>query len=429
MTDPQLSDLKLRLNIIDVIGRRIPLKRKGKEHVGYCPFHNEKSPSFTVSFTKQIYKCFGCGVSGDSIAFVQAYERKDFKEAIEMLAAEVGMNIESGTHIPVRWDPIPRQAPERTAKVIDPALVRRSMQKYEQQPLFRWFCERFGYHAALSVFQMYYVGTASKRKDGTDLAPDEYGTIFWQLDYNGNPAMAQMIRYKGFNRDKDVPPIRLYKQDDGYAGCFFGEHLLGLVHRSGVQPLVCIVESEKSAMICSMYLPTMDTARGERECVWLASVGSNGMTDEKIRVLAGCDVVLFPDFKWMNRVQWGLVPMERGEDGKPLEGGAVDESYKSVKDRILAAGAAHVNVFDTCPGRVDGGDIADHLIGEARRVAYDRWKRPSVVNRMLVFGMPGHTEWLVGRMREEWPLVGELMDRLNLVCEKVERATETYPAA
>ena len=89
-----VDEIKSRCNIVDVVGRVVPLKKAGSNYKGVCPFHNEKTPSFVVSETKQIYTCFGCGASGDLINFVERYYSLDFRGAVEMLAKEYGINLE-----------------------------------------------------------------------------------------------------------------------------------------------------------------------------------------------------------------------------------------------------------------------------------------------------------------------------------------------
>jgi len=88
------EEIKDRCNIVDVIGRVVPLKKAGSNYKGVCPFHNEKTPSFVVSETKQIFTCFGCGATGDVLAFVKRYYNLDFRGAVEMLAKEYGISLE-----------------------------------------------------------------------------------------------------------------------------------------------------------------------------------------------------------------------------------------------------------------------------------------------------------------------------------------------
>jgi DNA primase len=88
-----IDELLARTDIIDVIDARVPLKRAGSNHVACCPFHTEKSPSFTVSQSKQFYHCFGCGVHGTAIGFLMEYDRLSFPESVEALAHLAGMEV------------------------------------------------------------------------------------------------------------------------------------------------------------------------------------------------------------------------------------------------------------------------------------------------------------------------------------------------
>ncbi len=89
-----VDEIKSRCDIVDVVGRVVSLKKAGNNYKGICPFHNEKTPSFVVSETKQIYTCFGCGATGDVINFAERYYALDFKGAVEMLAKEYGISLE-----------------------------------------------------------------------------------------------------------------------------------------------------------------------------------------------------------------------------------------------------------------------------------------------------------------------------------------------
>ncbi len=87
------EELKAQLNIVDIIGREVKLKKSGSNYMGLCPFHSEKTPSFSVNESKQFYHCFGCGKSGDVIGFVQEYYKLPFVEAVEKLASENGIKL------------------------------------------------------------------------------------------------------------------------------------------------------------------------------------------------------------------------------------------------------------------------------------------------------------------------------------------------
>lgn len=88
-----IDDLIIRIDIVDFINSYVPLKKSGNNHVACCPFHKEKTPSFSVTQDKQFYHCFGCGVGGNIISFLMAYNNLSFVEAIEDLASFAGVNI------------------------------------------------------------------------------------------------------------------------------------------------------------------------------------------------------------------------------------------------------------------------------------------------------------------------------------------------
>ena len=88
-----IQGLLNRVDIVDVIERHVPLKKAGANYIACCPFHGEKTPSFTVSPTKQFYHCFGCGVHGSAVGFMMEYIGMDFVEAINDLASRVGMQV------------------------------------------------------------------------------------------------------------------------------------------------------------------------------------------------------------------------------------------------------------------------------------------------------------------------------------------------
>lgn len=90
-----VEEIKKKLDIVEVINRMLPLKKRGRHYVACCPFHQEKTPSFTVSPEMQIFKCFGCGKSGDVFNFYQEFNRTDFREALEELAKIAGIKLKN----------------------------------------------------------------------------------------------------------------------------------------------------------------------------------------------------------------------------------------------------------------------------------------------------------------------------------------------
>ena len=101
-----INDLVDRADIVEVIGRRVALKKAGGEFKACCPFHDEKTPSFTVVPNRGFYHCFGCGAHGTAIGFLMAFEHMEFVEAVESLAGTMGVEV-------------PRQDSERPAQRYD----------------------------------------------------------------------------------------------------------------------------------------------------------------------------------------------------------------------------------------------------------------------------------------------------------------------
>lgn len=89
-----IQQILARIDILDVVGEFVKLKKRGSNYLGLCPFHNEKTPSFTVSPSKEIYKCFGCGKSGNSISFIMEHEKYSYVDALKWLARKYGIEVE-----------------------------------------------------------------------------------------------------------------------------------------------------------------------------------------------------------------------------------------------------------------------------------------------------------------------------------------------
>ena len=98
--DSFIQELLARVDIVDVVERYVQLKKAGANYQACCPFHSEKTPSFTVSPTKQFFHCFGCGAHGSAIGFVMQYAGLGFVDAVEELANSLGMPVprEVGAH-------------------------------------------------------------------------------------------------------------------------------------------------------------------------------------------------------------------------------------------------------------------------------------------------------------------------------------------
>jgi DNA primase len=121
------QDLLNRVDIVDVVSRYVQLKKGGANYLGLCPFHGEKTPSFTVSPAKQFYHCFGCGVHGNAIGFVMAYAALGYIDAIKELAASVGMQV------PESRPPTPGEAARKERETDLYAVMEQAMEFYRAE--------------------------------------------------------------------------------------------------------------------------------------------------------------------------------------------------------------------------------------------------------------------------------------------------------
>jgi hypothetical protein len=173
--------------------------------------------------------------------------------------------------------------PQPVPSYIDVDIFKKSLQGYENNALVQYLCGIVGDEATKEAIERYYIGTA---KNG--------GTIFWQVDAAGKIRTGKVIQYAadGHRRKDVMPPVSwvhtILKLPDFFLmQCLFGEHLL-----RDAAKMVAIVESEKTAIIASVYLP---------QFIWLACGGSEGLNIDKCRCLKGRDVVLYPDIKQFSK--------------------------------------------------------------------------------------------------------------------------------
>jgi hypothetical protein len=173
--------------------------------------------------------------------------------------------------------PISARKAQPSPSYIDTDVFKKSLQGYDNNPLIQYLDRIVGDEATPKTIERYYIGTS---KTG--------GTVFWQIDGCGKVHTGKIIQYApdGHRRKDVTPPVQwvhslLMLQGYNLSQCLFGEHLL-----SDTTKLVAIVESEKTAIIASCYLP---------EFIWLACGGSEGLNLDKCRCLKGRRVVLYPD--------------------------------------------------------------------------------------------------------------------------------------
>ena len=202
-----IDTLLARVDIVDVIDRRVPLKKAGQNYQACCPFHNEKSPSFTVSPTKQFYHCFGCGAHGTALGFLMEYEHMSFPDAVAALAQDAGLAVPESANTPDRPRPPPAlwDALELAARLYK--------QKLKDSPHAIEYLKRRGLTGAIAA------------RYGIGYAPD--GSPLKQAfpDYSADALIASGLvvenegrRYDRF-RDRIMFPIRNAKgQIVGFGG-------------------------------------------------------------------------------------------------------------------------------------------------------------------------------------------------------------------
>lgn len=112
--DELVEEVRMKNDIVDVVSGYVRIQKKGSSYFGLCPFHNEKSPSFSVSPNKQMYYCFGCGAGGNVFTFIMEYENYSFPEAIKLLADRAGVNLPE-----VEYNEEARKKESRRAKLLE----------------------------------------------------------------------------------------------------------------------------------------------------------------------------------------------------------------------------------------------------------------------------------------------------------------------
>lgn len=303
-------------NIVHIISDYVRLRKVGGgTYAGLCPFHSERTPSFSVSKPKGIYKCFGCGKSGDAIKFLMEHDKASFADAVRQIADKYNIPVDEsftpGTSYTKRA-PKPKEIdPEYTAYIPD-VYLDMCCQSYELNSFAVGLTAAFGPTLCNRAIEKYMIGTSKLfYKAGY------YSVVFPQIDKDIQFRQCNIILYDAVTLKRVKKNVEGVKRFDKYAGqyvdmqpgdqcarkygkeldprlkadnvtlqcCFFGEHLLSI---DSVKP-VCIVESEKTAVICDIFYP---------QFIWLATAGSTGVRwteREFCGVLHDRTVKLYPD--------------------------------------------------------------------------------------------------------------------------------------
>lgn len=304
----QIQAIKDRANIVEVVSEFERLKKRGRNYICKCPFHNENSASFSVSPIKGIFKCFGCGAGGNAVDFIMKHEKLEFPDAIKWLGDFYRLPIDESTpRTYTRPFPMQRKATtpplELEISYIPKEAFNKSLSEYQDNNFVQYLFTLFTDSIVNKTIDKYYIGT-SKYYPG--------GVVFWQIDEIGNvrtgkimpynPLTGKRIREQLYNSDgRELPASNwahsvLKLQNFNLTQSMFGLQLLG--DESNLP--IAIVESEKTAIIASVFLP---------QYVWMATglkgfdkFAKDGSANEvplsmreKFKPLAGREVILFPD--------------------------------------------------------------------------------------------------------------------------------------
>ena len=162
ITQTTIQQILSRIDVLDVVGSFVKLKKRGANYLGLCPFHNEKTPSFTVSPAKEIFKCFGCGKSGNSISFIMEHEKLSYVEALRWLANRYNIEVEETESSPEQ------KAQVQTAESL--YIINQFAQKFYEEQLFD---TEAGKDIGLSYLKERGFNEDTMRKFGLGYAPDQ----------------------------------------------------------------------------------------------------------------------------------------------------------------------------------------------------------------------------------------------------------------
>ncbi len=221
-SDEVVEEVRSRNDIVDVISGYIKLQRKGSYYMGLCPFHNEKTPSFSVTPSRQMYHCFGCGVSGDVFSFVMEYDHKNFQEAVETLAERCGYEL-----------PKPREDQE----VRREHSLRKRLLEIQKEAATRYYKTLFSPQGgqALAYLQKRGLRTETIRSFGLGYAGRRTGSLYAELresGYNDAELKASgLFQYDGAKKEPlekfwnrvIFPIMDLNKKVIGFGGRVMGD--------------------------------------------------------------------------------------------------------------------------------------------------------------------------------------------------------------
>lgn len=339
----------------------VELTRRGRQLLGLCPFHEDRHiGSFVVNERGNYYVCFACGAKGDAMKALMELTGKRYPDALRYLAAMYGIYVdESPVPQVMRREPR-RPLPKTTLAVWQMEMLKPYMHHYEDNPLLTWMLSlpmRDDHKANLrNMLELYFVGTSLRE-------PTKGWTVFPQIDEEMRVRDIKLMAYKADgHRNKDLrysfnwmhsmlAKRGTFNEEQYHVEhCLFGLHLAKLFPEAEV----CLVESEKSAMLCSAF-------SDPHKRIWLATGGKSGLNPAQLAPLISTKryIVLYPDLDgyadWEKRAEAIDYPrlsisqkpreLHRAEDGEKADiadimvriAGEVTEKPEEVAARRLGA--------------------------------------------------------------------------------------------
>lgn len=263
-----IKQVKNEADILKVVGHFVQLKKDGANYVGTCPFHKERSSSFMVSKSKNIFKCFGCGAGGDVLDFVMKINGQTYGQSVKWI-----VDFHCLTLTP-EYKPI--EYIEPPASYIDTNIYQSSIKSDKPNNFTDWLNSIF---PAINIIHPI---STSKHWVGS--------VTFWYIDIDKKIRSGKIMQYNPLNGKRIKEPKALVTwvhkvlkiNDFNLQVCLFGEHLLS----EFPDKTVAIVESEKTAIVASIKYPKL---------LWLACGSKSYLSFNRCLPLSGRKVLLYPD--------------------------------------------------------------------------------------------------------------------------------------
>ncbi|MBI5639209.1 MAG: DNA primase [Nitrospirae bacterium] len=297
-TDRLLEEIKSRTDIVDFISNYVQLKKSGQNWKGLCPFHAEKTPSFMVSPSKQMFHCFGCGTGGDVIAFVSRYENLTFQEAVKFLAGKAGISVvqTQGARKAYQRDEKIRHALQEATEYFEKRLsespgateyLKKRGIRDESRKVFRLGYAPKGWHNILKYLRGIGMDDATIKDAGLAVSGEKglYDMFRHRLIFPITSASGHVIAFGGRALDESMPKYinspetAVFRKSDTLFGLFTAKEE---IRRTGS---VIIVEGYVDVIACYQH--------GIKNVVAPLGTSLTPGQVQKLRTLAGSSILVF----------------------------------------------------------------------------------------------------------------------------------------